>query len=73
MFGKSPTMKPEAVAALSEDEAAKLGTVVNRNKKRAFLRQAVLPAFMLICYLALFLYFRARGGYKPVEIGAGAH
>jgi hypothetical protein len=27
---------------------------------------------MLICYIVLFLYFKAKGGYKPVELaGAG--
>ena len=25
---------------------------------------------MLICYIALFLYFKGRGGYKTVEIGS---
>jgi hypothetical protein len=30
-----------------------------------------LPAFMLVCYLGLYGYFRARGGYRPVELGAG--
>jgi hypothetical protein len=23
---------------------------------------------MLLCYLGMFLYFRAKGGYKPVEL-----
>jgi len=26
------------------------------------------PTFIFCCYLALFLYFKARGGYKPVEL-----
>lgn len=39
------------------------------HKKAAFLQVAVLPTFLLICYLGLFFYFRAKGGYKPEEIG----
>ena len=37
-------------------------------KKHTFLYVATLPAFMFLCYLGLFLYFRRKGGYKPVEI-----
>jgi hypothetical protein len=33
-------------------------------KKGALKTAAILPAIMLVCYLALLLYFRARGGYK---------
>ncbi|MFT6863650.1 MAG: hypothetical protein ACJAVK_002211 [Akkermansiaceae bacterium] len=29
---------------------------------------ATVYAFMLLCYLLIFFYFRARGGYKPVEL-----
>jgi len=32
---------------------------------------------MLVCYIALILYFKGRGGYKPVELsgsgGGGGH
>ncbi|MEM9480393.1 MAG: MFS transporter [Verrucomicrobiota bacterium] len=67
-LGKAPSLDAEAVDALPEVEANKVDAVVNHQKKLAFLRQAVLPAFMLICYLLLFFYFRSRGGYKPVEL-----
>jgi hypothetical protein len=30
------------------------------------------PAFMFICYLGLILYFRSKGGYKPVSLD-GSH
>ena len=73
IFGPAPSLNAEAVKALQGEEAKTVESIVNRNKKAAFMRQAILPAFMLVCYLALFFYFRARGGYKPVEIGAGAH
>ena len=48
----------------------KLAAIVNANKKKSFVRQAALPGFMLACYLILFFYFKARGGYKPVDLHA---
>jgi hypothetical protein len=30
----------------------------------------VLPGFMLVCYLGMFFWFRAKGGYKPVDLAA---
>ena len=38
------------------------------SKRGAFTNIAVLPAFMLICYLGMWLYYRARGGYKPLSL-----
>ncbi|MGD9417698.1 MAG: MFS transporter [Verrucomicrobiota bacterium JB025] len=35
-------------------------------------KMAIFPAFMLVCYLGLLLYFRSKGGYKPVDIGASS-
>jgi hypothetical protein len=32
---------------------------------------AVLPIGMLICYIAMLLWFKSKGGYRPV--GASAH
>ncbi len=29
---------------------------------------SILPIFMLVSYLGLMMYYRSRGGYKPVEI-----
>jgi MFS family permease len=31
-------------------------------------KMAMFPAFMLICYLALIMYFKSKGGYRPVQI-----
>lgn len=31
-------------------------------------RMAMFPAFMLVCYVALILYFKSKGGYKPVQL-----
>ena len=34
---------------------------------------ALFPAFMLVCYIGLILYFKSKGGYKPKLIGEAAH
>ena len=34
----------------------------------ALSRIALFPAFMLICYILLYLYFKGKGGYKPIEL-----
>lgn len=68
MFGEVPSLNIEAVEKLDSENAAKLQTIINANKKNAFFRQALLPGFLLLSYLGLFLYFRSKGGYKPVEL-----
>ncbi len=68
MFGEVPSLNIEAVEQLDEASAAKLQTIINSNKKNAFFRQAMLPGFLLLSYLGLFLYFKSKGGYKPVEL-----
>jgi len=37
-------------------------------KQSALAKITVFPATMLLGYLALLVYFRMRGGYKPVAL-----
>ena len=39
-------------------------------KKNALSTAAIFPAIMLVCYLALIIGFRMKGGYRSEEIGA---
>lgn len=71
IFGHFPTLNGAAVDALPEADKKAVTAVQGEYKKLTFARTAMLPAFMLACYGALFLWFRSRGGYKPVEIGGG--
>jgi MFS family permease len=71
MFGALPSLDSAAVDALEGEEKDTFERVRNENKKEAFLRQSVLPGFLLLCYLLLFFYFKARGGYRPVELEGG--
>ncbi len=57
-------------AEIVTDPAAKrtIDTAVTDGKFSALGKMAFFPAFMLVCYIALILYFKSRGGYKPVEL-----
>jgi hypothetical protein len=42
---------------------------INADAKRyALARVAIFPAIMLVCYIALMLYFKSRGGYKVHDL-----
>ncbi|MEM1296886.1 MAG: MFS transporter [Verrucomicrobiota bacterium] len=65
---EAPTIDGEKLAAASEEEQAAVTEIQEAQKKATLARIAVLPVFMLICYVGLFLYFKSRGGYKPVDL-----
>ena len=68
MFGETPSLNMAAVESLDEANSAKLGAIINANKKDAFFRQALLPGFLFVAYLGIFFYFKKGGGYRPVEL-----
>ena len=76
MFGDNPSLNQEKINALPEAQRKEFDAVQAESKKHVFVNIAMLPAFMLICYLGLFFYFKRKGGYKPVMIdgvSASAH
>ena len=72
-LGEVRGVDEDKVKDLSEAEQEIVREVRYPNKKAAFVQVSVLPTFMLICYLILFFYFRAKGGYKPQELSDGGH
>ncbi len=76
---KYPTLKADKVTELVKsapaDEQKKIGDDILAAKEgsaqKALANMAIFPAIMLITYIGLFLYFRSKGGYKPVVLGAG--
>jgi hypothetical protein len=70
MFGKSPTLDQAKIKDLDEASTKELLAVQSDSKRGAFADIAILPAFMLLCYLIMWFYYRSKGGYKPVAIGA---
>jgi hypothetical protein len=71
LFGASPTLDQAKIKALPEAQAKELEDVQAASKRSVFTTIAILPSFMLLCYIGLFLYFRGKGGYKPVDLAAG--
>ena len=74
-LGKYNAVVDDKVKALSEADATKVGKVTKGAKQGALAKVAVFPLIMLACYIGLIMYFKSRGGYKPVEIGGdgGGH
>jgi hypothetical protein len=58
------------VKELPAEQAEKVGTIAKHAKQGALAKVTVFPDFMLLCYLGLIVYFRSKGGYKPVNLDA---
>jgi hypothetical protein len=63
-----------AKAAVITDAAGQdaLAAATKAGQFGALGKMAMFPAFMFVCYIGMILYFRSKGGYKAVQIGAGA-
>ncbi len=68
VFGKYQPIDQAKLGALNSEEKAAVQEISGSAKKNALMQVAIFPAIMLVCYLILILYFRAKGGYKPVEL-----
>jgi len=68
IFGDYRGVNPQAVGALAPAEQQTLASVQERSQKDALRTIAFLPILMMLCYIGLIMYFRARGGYRPVEL-----
>lgn len=65
---------PEKLAALPVDEQKSVKTIEENANKGALAYMAIFPCVMLVCYLALIVYFKSRGGYAAeVLTGHAAH
>ena len=73
LLGHYSAVNTEALHRLPGDLEASAKEVIERETQGALARMATFPAFMLVCYIGLILYFRSKGGYKPKIIGAAAH
>jgi hypothetical protein len=74
ILGAYQAIDPEkaAAAAIASPEAkSALASANLAGQFNALGKMALFPAAMLACYLGMLLYFKTRGGYKPVDISAG--
>jgi MFS family permease len=67
-LGAYTAVDAEKVEALSADQKSKVEESIKTGKQGSLASVAVFPFFMLVCYIALILYFKNKGGYKPVEL-----
>lgn len=62
------SVEPSNVGDLPEEAQAVAGTVIQEKSQEALSRMVVFPLIMAVAYILLLLYFRSRGGYRPVEL-----
>ncbi len=72
-LGRYLAIDETKLATLPSAEAESVGRIARDAKQSALARVTVFPAFMLVCYLGLIVYFRARGGYRAVHLPTAAH
>ena len=68
IFGDYTAIDPTKRATLAGEEKAAVDTADRASKYDALRTIAILPVIMFLVYLGLILYFRSRGGYKPVVL-----
>jgi fucose permease len=71
VLGRYKAVDAEKVAELAKtqpESAEKIKAAREGANQGALAKIAIFPAFMLLCYLGLIAFFKARGGYKPVVI-----
>lgn len=68
LYGSYRALDTAAIERASAEERLQLGAIRAASKKQALREVALLPLLMLATYLALMMFFRARGGYRPAEL-----
>lgn len=64
---------PDKSEAVEVDGAADALAAANKaGQFDALGKMAYFPAFMLVCYIGMFLYFQSKGGYKAVHLDASS-
>lgn len=69
LLGQYRAIDPEKAAAVQDPAAQQtIKTAQVTGQFAALGKMAMFPAFMLVCYLSLILYFKTKGGYRPVHL-----
>jgi MFS family permease len=72
VFGDYRALDKTALAVLPPADAAEVAIVKHEAQRKVLRTAAIFPAAMLVVYLGLMAWFRARGGYKPVVLAGSA-
>jgi hypothetical protein len=69
-LGSYTAVDDDKLSALPEEKATEAGELIKTAKQGALAKVTIFPAFMFVCYIILILYFKSRGGYSAVHLGA---
>lgn len=70
VLGAYSSVSSEAVGALPDEQQIAIKEITQRESQGALAKMVMFPAFMLVCYIGLILYFKSQGGYKPKVLDA---
>jgi hypothetical protein len=71
VLGGYQAIDPDKVSGITDAAAQSALAAANQaGQFDALGKMAYFPAFMLVCYIGLFLYFKSKGGYQAEELGA---
>jgi MFS family permease len=69
LLGAYQAIDPVKSAAVTDNNSTgQIQTATTTGQFNALAKMALFPIFTFACYLALLLYFKSRGGYKPVRL-----
>ena len=69
LLGGYQAIDPTKAAAVTDAKSqSDLQAATTAGKFSALGKMAMFPAFTFACYLMLMLYFKSRGGYRPVQL-----
>ncbi|MHC5064493.1 MAG: MFS transporter, partial [Planctomycetota bacterium] len=71
LFGRYQPVDLEKLGSASPEVQLTVGEVQAEAKKSALRTVVVFPGMMLVSYIGLLLYFRSKGGYKPIVLEGG--
>lgn len=69
-LGSYTAVDDDKLKALPEATGAEATELIKTAKQGALAKVTIFPAFMFVCYIILILYFKSRGGYSAVHLGA---
>lgn len=69
LLGDYQAIDPVKAAAVTDNSFNdQIKTATTTGQFNALAKIVLFPVFMLVCYLSLILYFKSKGGYKPVHL-----
>ncbi len=72
IFGAYKALDDSKLATAPAEDKAVLAGLGDAAKKDALKEVALLPVITLLIYIGLIAWFRRRGGYRPVVLGAAS-